>query len=652
MPDCDQNLLRLSFSDGYTTWGGTANNGSENTIYSFNDDLTWIKNKHTFKVGGMYQRNHYNGFGRQCIAGCATFSSKETGFPGDPNFTTGGGNPFASFLLGYADSGSVDTIRFIGQQWPYFAGYFQDDWRVSQRLTLNLGIRWETTLPPVEQEDRWMDFAPTRPNPAANNIPGAIIFAGSGQGREGSRTLADSWFGGWGPHIGFAFTVTPKTVIRANYSRSYAVVTTVTGSTHNIGFSTNPSFSSPDNGVTPAFRLNDRFPAFPLPPFINPSGGNGLTVPWWQGKEATRMPEFNSWNLSIQRQLTGSTVLDLSYNGQAGSHLQSAVLNYNQVNPIYLQTLGPAILNANINDPRAVAAGIQKPYPTFTGSVAQALRPFPQFSGIDTWSGGGDHSGHSTYHAGIVKIEKRYASGLTFQTSYVFSKLFTDSDTYWVTDNPRAADQYNRRLEKSIGFYDITHNFKLGLVYDLPLGKGRKWLTSGPASWILGNWRISSIHYYASGRPVGITSGIDLPLSPNVGMRQAATITTYDNWRGPTAGGDFDPNPAAPGGGDRFFQPRSFFPAQPSDRVGNSTRANPKLREFPNYNENISLAKSIPIREQMRIDFRWEAFNVFNRVVFGTGPRTLSDPNFGRLTSNSDLFNTPRTMQFGLKFYW
>ena len=146
------------------------------------------------------------------------------------------------------------------------------------------------------------------------------------------------------------------------------------------------------------------------------------------------------------------------------------------MDPRYLQTLGPAVLNSNINSAAAQAAGIPKPYPTFNGSVAQALRPYPQFSGIDTWSGAGDHSGHSTYHAGIVKMEKRYSSGLTFQTSYVFSKLFTDSDTYWVTDNPRAADQYNRRLEKSIGFYDITHNFKLGLVYDLPFGKGREHL--------------------------------------------------------------------------------------------------------------------------------------------------------------------------------
>jgi hypothetical protein len=430
------------------------------------------------------------------------------------------------------------------------------------------------------------------------------------------------------------------------------VVTTVTGSTHNQGFSTNPGFSTQDNGVTPAFLLSGSFPAFPLPPFVNPSGSNGLAIPWWQGKEATRLPEYNSWNLSIQRQLNSSTVLDVSYNGQAGAHLQTALLNINQVPTQYLTTLGPALLNSNINSPAAVAAGITKPYPTFNGSVAQSLRPYPQFSAIDTWSGAGDHSGHSTYHAGIIKIEKRYANGLSLQSSYVFSKLFTDSDTYWVTDNPRAADHYNRGLEKSIGFYDITHNAKLGLVYDIPFGKGRKWLTSGAGNWVLGGWRFASIHYYASGRPLGITSGIDLPFSPNVGARQAATITTYDGWRGATAGGSFEPNPAATAGGDRFTQPVSFFPAQPNNRVGNETRANPKLREFPNYNENFSLGKTFQIREKMRVDFRWEAFNVFNRVRFGTGPLSLTNPNFGRLTSNSDLLNTPRTMQLGLKFYY
>ncbi len=123
VPDCNENLVQFNYSNGYGSWGGQANNGSENTVYAFNDDFTWVKGAHTFKAGGMYQLTHYNGFGRQCISGCVGFNFTETGRGGDTNFATAGGNPFASALLGYADSGQLDTIRFIGQQFPYFAGY-------------------------------------------------------------------------------------------------------------------------------------------------------------------------------------------------------------------------------------------------------------------------------------------------------------------------------------------------------------------------------------------------------------------------------------------------------------------------------------------------------------------------------------------------
>jgi hypothetical protein len=151
--------------------------------------------------------------------------------------------------------------------------------------------------------------------------------------------------------------------------------------------------------------------------------------------------------------------------------------------------------------------------------------------------------------------------------------------------------------------------------------------------------------------PVGISSGVGLPIFNG---RTPATITTYDNWRGSQARDRFDPQT------DRFFQPASFFGPQPNDRIGNSTRFNPKLRLFPNYTENISVAKGFRFTERLRLDFRWEAFNLFNRVRFGLGPRnnsadntaSLSNPNFGKLTGSDDILNDPRRMQFALKLYW
>jgi hypothetical protein len=645
-PDCDQNLVNLRFSE-YNGWGGPANNGSENDIMAFNDDLTWIKGRHTFKAGAMYQHAWYNGFGRQDVAGRANFSFIGTGVPGNSNFTTAGGNSFASFLLGWATDGGVDTVRYIAQEWPYFAGYVQDDWRVSTRLTLNLGIRWETTLPPYEAEDKWSDFAPDRPNPGAGGLLGALIYAGTGPGREGTRTLADSWFGGWGPRIGVAYSLNDKTVIRANFARSFSAVTTTTGSTHQKGFTQTVSFPTLNSGVTPSFLFKEGLPNYPVPPFINPSQQNGFDMPWWQGREVSRLPEQLTWNLSIQRQISNSMVLDIGYNALIGTHLQAGLLNYNQVPFSALDRYGVTLLNSAVDSPAAIAAGIRQPWPGFADlfrsvranpSVAQSLRPFPQYTTINTWDGNGDHSGHSSYHAFIAKFDKRFARGMTFTTSYVFSKLLTDADTYWITDNPRAADHYNRRLEKSIGSYDVTHNFKFAGVFDLPFGKGRRWAQSGVANAVAGGWRVSLIALYSGGRPVGLSTGVTTPLFAGRGV---PVVTTYDNWAGTWKGDKFDPSV------DRFFQPASYFGAQPTVGIGNATRLNPKMREFPNFNENISVAKVFPIKgERVNVELRGEGFNVLNRVRFAVGNTNVTNSNFGQVTSTS---NGPRRFQLGAK---
>jgi hypothetical protein len=336
-----------------------------------------------------------------------------------------------------------------------------------------------------------------------------------------------------------------------------------------------------------------------------------------------------------------------------GSHLQTGLLQYNQVNPIYLQKYGTAVLTSSITSAAAVAAGVSAPFPGFAAlwgsraTVAQALKAFPQYANIDTASGGGDHSGHSTYHAGIVKLERRLSSGMTFQTSYVFSKILTDSDSYW--PGSFAADFWNRGLEKSIGQYDVTHNFKMSVVYDLPFGKGKPWLNHGVSALALGGWRLSGIAAYQSGQPIGVSTSYSLPINNG---RTPAYVTSYDGWRAPTQNGSFDPSV------DNFFVPYGSgpFPLQGTgtalNGLGNETRYNPKVRQFPNLNENLSIAKSFSLKEKVRLDIRAEAFNVFNRVRFGTGSTQLQSTTFGKLTSNGDLLNTPRQMQLAAKLYF
>src|ERR1019366_4865419 len=164
---------------------------------------------------------------------------------------------------------------------------------------------------------------------------------------------------------------------------------------------------------------------------------------------------------------------------------------------------------------------------------------YPQYTYIDTYAGQGDHSGHSTYHAVLLKFSKRMTAGLTFNASYVFSKILTDSDTAWGVQY--AADFYNRGLEKSIGQFDVTHDFKFAAVYDLPFGKGQRWMKSGPGAWVLGGWRVSSINLYSAGTPVGVGTSLTLPIYANSASgRVPAYVTSYNGWQ-PNWSGGFDP---------------------------------------------------------------------------------------------------------------
>jgi outer membrane receptor protein involved in Fe transport len=181
------------------------------------------------KAGGR----GWPGFGQQSISGNAGFSFLETAVPGATSATSG--SSFASFLLGLADTGATETVRYLPQIYDYHAFYVQDDWHVTKSLTLNLGLRYELTRPPYQPQQEYEDFSPTLPNPAVNGYPGALIFVGSGPGRVGSKYLSPGFYGGWGPRLGLAYGVNPKTTIRAGAARTFARSTVVSGTTHYDG---------------------------------------------------------------------------------------------------------------------------------------------------------------------------------------------------------------------------------------------------------------------------------------------------------------------------------------------------------------------------------------------------------------------------------
>ena len=647
--NCDQNMGIITFSE-FTQWGQVSYNGTKQPRFTVKDDVTLIKGAHTIKTGFTYDRQQSNGFGQQDYGGRAGFSFLQTGVPGVTNFNNAGGSSFASFLLGYANSGRTETIRYLQQVYPYYGFYVQDDWRMSDKFVLNYGVRYEFTRPPVAGGDQYSEFDPTKPNPGVNNYPGALIFAGEGEGREGVRSLIPGYYGAWAPRLSGAYALNEKTTIRGGVGRSYGRVTVISGTSHFAGFIGQYEFTNGDNGVTPTFLLDQGIPAYPLPPQINPAFSNNLAVDYWNGDAAMRPATYDTWTISTQRELRTGMTIELDYNGSKGSNLQANLLNINQV-PLsamndLISRFGVAnaitLMNSQANSPAAVAAGIKIPYENFTNpavqtnrSVAQALRAYPQYSTINTTNSGGDKTGRSMYHAGVVKLTQRMTGGFLFQGSYTYSKLMTNADAF--SGSTGSMDTAQPELEYSIGRFDQTHSIKLNTVYELPWGPGKRWLTSGAASHVLGGWRIAAVQSYVSGLPIGVTTSAPLPIfngtnRPNV---------TGADWRAPLAGDEFDPLV------DRFLNRAAFV--QPVGELGNAPRINGDVRRFWNLSENISVAKTISVADGLRLDVRMEAFNMFNRVVWGAPNTDFNSANFGQITSQG---NSPRPMQLGLKLYW
>ena len=268
---------------------------------------------------------------------------------------------------------------------------------------------------------------------------------------------------------------------------------------------------------------------------------------------------------------------------------------------------------------------------------------------ISTGAGNGDRSGHSTYHALVLKMERRVNNGIYLQGSYVWSKLLSDTDR--VDAGGRAMDQYNRRWEKSVGEFDLPHNFKFSHIYDLPWGKGQKWDLGTAGNLALGGWHFSAIHVYTSGQPIQLTGG-----GIGLGGRSAAVVKSLDNW---VVDIPDNPNIRAASGYTSYFATLCSIAAncnaagtavvtQPTV-FGQAPRFNGRARRMANLGENASLQKSFYFTEKVKMDFRWEVFNVFNRVVFGAPNSNITSTTFGRITSQ---FNSPRQMQFGLKLYF
>jgi len=380
---------------------------SNTFIYA--DTLAWTKGRNNFKFGGEYRRLQHNG--RYPNRGANfNFSTVQTAFPsGDLHSTTG--NEFASFLLGNVNGASEYINNVVaGERLNYLGLYAIDDWKITPKLTLNLGIRWDLFTNFTEVANRYSVMDPRAPNPAAGGLPGAYVFAGGNgapyTGTSQLTTNSTTDFLNFAPRLGFAWRPINLLVVRGGYGISYyptggqggGNVTSV-----NDGYSTNANFVS--DGINPSFQWDNGFPQnYPRPPSIDAglNVGHGANMWWDNAYKPTYKQDFN---FTIQKQLAPNLALDVAYVGSKSTRLATGAVNPNQLDPRYL-SLGNLLTN-DINSSAVVASGFKPPYAGFTGTLAQSFRPFPQYTNVGTLSSA--NIGNATYNSLQAKLEKRFS---------------------------------------------------------------------------------------------------------------------------------------------------------------------------------------------------------------------------------------------------
>lgn len=625
---------------GYSTLGNSSaqpNDPSLTENYLWSDTVSVLKGRHQIKFGGEYwdlNYNNLNGTQNGGQSGQHNFDNRLTSQPNSPQFGSLGSS-WASFYLGQVqDARRLVVPPHRRPQWEYLALFVDDKIQLTPKLTMSLGLRWELPFPVNAANGRIASVDLSLPNPSAGGLPGAHVF--------GNEAVAPPLkFNQWGPRFGLAYQLNNKTTIRTGYGVMYAQTHAHAfgalqfGNGFQAGFTAQQNIPSPDNGITAAFSLDNGWPAFSgTVPNLDPGlNVNGLAD--FMNQDAATQGYTQAVTFNIQRQLMENIVLDIAYVGQASHKLPANLEHLNQVPSQYL-SLGNT-LNAHIDSAVARAAGISAPWDGFqaamgaNATVRQALRPFPQFLTVRNDI---QPTGNSTYHAMQLKLQKRFSRGLSFLVSYTLSKTISDSDQNgFAAFAAGARDTANRSLEKALTAQDFPHNLAVNFIYELPTPEGM----SGPARKILGGWQIGTIYQYRSGGPLSISGGPPLPLFG--GPNRPNRILGQDVLSGVNLG-SFDPAKDNYLNRNAFSQPQAFT-------IGTGARREPSARGFPFFNTDFNIMKRTYIGETTNIEFRWEAFNLFNQVVFGApGQNFNSVTGYGRVGGQA---NARRIMQLGLK---
>jgi hypothetical protein len=624
------------------------------TTHQANINATKIVSNHTLKFGMDYRKFLLNFLQLFFPSGQYGFSNAQW-TQRNPNVTSSTeGLALASMLIGVPSFGQMSHNPTPASASSYWATYIQDDWKLSRKLTVNVGLRYEFDVPRTERFNRLSSFDFNATSPIANQVPanpffnpadleGGLVFV-----NDEHRRQVPTDKNNFGPRIGVVYNLAEKTVIRSAYGvyymPSHVQAAGHSGSGGMMGFNSQSNMIvSLDNRI-PLRTVDNPFPdGFNLPPGdslgaatflgLNIGGGNGGVF------TTNATPYVQQWNLNVQRELPGNFIAEIAYLGSKGTKLLigESGLAFSQVDPVYL-SLQTALQDQVPNPFFGIITNPSSPLRFETVQRARLLRPFPQYDGVSAFRVPG---AESIYHAGTLRLDKRFSQGLSLLSSYTWGKLIDDASTTVGFLGQAGAQQnaYDRSSDRSISSQDIRHRFVTSFVYDLPFGRGKtfgnQW--SGPLDWFLGGWQINGIATFQSGLPLIITQGVN-----NTNLFSPSQRPTWNGADANISGSDVSKNEKIL----KWFDTGAFT-VTPAFRFGNTPRVMPNLRADGVKNLDLSLFKNNYFHGgKWNAQLRIEAFNVLNRVQFGTPNTQAGNSNVGVVSSTA---NQPRQVQIAMK---
>jgi Carboxypeptidase regulatory-like domain len=599
--------------DGLSAFGTQQLKHLYHTVPTIVDSFSKVVGAHTFKFGAEYRKSNANFFGGNGAYGGLSFNAAQTALPylsGSSGSYSLLGSAFASFLLGQAGPGSyLNSAGHYSYRYSDYAFYAQDDFKVTPKLTVNYGLRYDLHRPLTEKYGRISSFVPDLPNPGAGNRLGALGFLGSGSGA--GQTGRDSWLDtdkrDFGPRIGVAYKATERTVFRGGFGIVYGrlEVNTFDPIQSNGVGSVNAQYPSIDPATQAQFFLDNGFPPVNVvPPVYDPTLLNNQGLNGYR-PESGRLPRIYNWNVTVQFQVTKDMTVEAGYVGNHGTRLiTSNFVNQNQ-NDFSILSMGDKLRQQINSEADANALGVPYPYAGFQGTVAQALRPFPQFRGI------GDPQatvGESDYNSLQVKATQRLSKGMDFLVAYTLSKSITTVDDAFGWGGAGSLDAKKLSLERALAVAsnnpgDRTHNLAVAFGYEFPFGTLVK---NAVAKNIVGGWKLAGILNYTSGSALGLS------YPNNLGDVIFNNSGRYDV----VPGQALRNNVSGEWPGQVWLFNVNAFQAPEAYKVGNAARAYGAIRGFPYVNEDLALSKRFQIGENKSLELRMDALNALNRSIW------------------------------------